>query len=185
MKITKEQIRKLEPCSEGWEWYLEYQTDNLTELLIKVNNNHSDWARWLVTNLMTKQQNVKIAIFSAEQVIEIFEKQFPDDNRPRAAIEAAKKYIDDQTYVARDAARDAAQAAVDAAALAAAAFYAAAAAAKAAAYAAAAAHVPGTAYAVYAVYAAEAVAAADAAANLQERIIHEAVRILEESDDEN
>ena len=38
---------------------------------------------------------VKYAVFAAEQVIDLFEQKYPDDKRPREAIEAAKKCIDD------------------------------------------------------------------------------------------
>ena len=37
---------------------------------------------------------VKYAIYAAECVIDIYEKKYPDDNRPRKAIEAAKKCIE-------------------------------------------------------------------------------------------
>ena len=40
-----------------------------------------------------KEDSVGFAIFAAEQVIEIFEKKYPNDDRPRNAIEAAKAYI--------------------------------------------------------------------------------------------
>ena len=35
------------------------------------------------------------AVFSAEQVIDIYEKKYPDNKKPRLAIEAAKKCIED------------------------------------------------------------------------------------------
>ena len=43
---------------------------------------------------MNKTQKVQYAIFAAEQVIDIYEKKYPDDLRPRKAIEAAKSYLD-------------------------------------------------------------------------------------------
>ena len=41
----------------------------------------------------TKEDSVELAIFAAEQVIDIFEKKVPGDDRPRKAIEAAKAYL--------------------------------------------------------------------------------------------
>lgn len=41
----------------------------------------------------TKIDSVKLAIFTAEQVIDIFEGKYPEDDRPRKAIEAAKNFI--------------------------------------------------------------------------------------------
>ena len=99
-----------------------------------------------------KTTSIKLAIYAAELVIDIYEKQYSKDDRPRKAIEAAKKYLKKPTADAAYAARDAAYAA-DAAADA----------ARAAAYAAdAAADAADAAYAAYAAAYAAARAAADA-----------------------
>jgi hypothetical protein len=67
----------------------------------------------------------KIAIYAAELVLPIYEKEYPNDNRPRTAIETAKRYsqgkaTEGELSAAWDAARDAARAAAWAAAWAAA-----------------------------------------------------------------
>ena len=66
------------------------------------------------------------AIYCAEAVLHIFEEKYPNDNRPRKAIEAAKEYLKHPTeenkqaaYAYAAAAYDAAYAAYDAAAYAA------------------------------------------------------------------
>ena len=118
----------------------------------------------------TKFDSVKLSIFAAKSVIDIYEKAYPNDDRPRKAIEAAENYLNNpNAYVAARAAayaaayvaaRAAADAADDAYARAAVAADAAARAARAAAYAAAdAAYAADDAYAAYA--AAYTVAAAD------------------------
>ncbi len=84
----------------------------------------------------TKEEPVKLAIFSAYSVLDIYEKQYPEDKRPRQAIEAAEKYVKDPSEKNKDAAR-AAYGAAYAAYAADAAAYAAADAAARAAYAAA------------------------------------------------
>jgi hypothetical protein len=117
--------------------------------------------KWVNSN---KEQDVRIvfAILCAESVLSVFEDKYPQDNRPRLAIQAAKYYLQNKNNAA-DAAR-----AADAAAYAAA--YAADAAAYAAAYAAdaaadAAAYAAAYAAAAYATdVAADAAYAADAAA---------------------
>ena len=40
-----------------------------------------------------KEDSVSLAIFAAELCIDNFEKEYPDDKRPRQAIEAAKAYL--------------------------------------------------------------------------------------------
>lgn len=49
---------------------------------------------WFVCEILaTRQQNKQIAIDVAEIVLPIFEKMYPDDKRPREAVEAAKAFI--------------------------------------------------------------------------------------------
>ncbi len=103
-----------------------------------------------------KKDSVSLAIYAAELVIDIYEKKYPNDDRPRRAIEAAKAYLKkpSQTADAAYAAADAAYAAADAAHATAYAAHATADAAHATAYAAHA-----TAYAAHATaYAAHATA---------------------------
>ena len=59
----------------------------------------------------TKKDSLSLAIYAAEKVLHIFEKKYPNDKRPREAIEAAKKVLFKDTKKNRDAARDAAGAA--------------------------------------------------------------------------
>jgi len=66
----------------------------------------------------TKRDSVELAVYAAELVIGRFEKQYPDDKRPRAAIEAAKAWLknpcEKTSAAAFAAARAAARAASDA-----------------------------------------------------------------------
>jgi hypothetical protein len=121
---------------------------------------------WYADEKKRKMVCVAFAILCAEAVLQYFEKDYPADDRPRKAIEAAREYLQNPTVrAAADAAADAARAA-DAAADAAAAAYAAARAADAAADAAAAAYAAARAAdAAYPAYPAAdaASAAADAA----------------------
>ena len=61
---------------------------NLVNDLFNCLNKH-------ITNLMTYKQSIKYAVYAAELVLPIFEKQYPNDNRSRKCIEAAKLCIDD------------------------------------------------------------------------------------------
>jgi hypothetical protein len=62
-----------------------------------------------------KKDSVALAIYAAELVIDIFEKKYPHDDRPRKAIDAAKKWLKkpsaDAAYAAHAAAHAAAYAA--------------------------------------------------------------------------
>jgi len=150
MRITRPMITKLKPCTEGWQWYLKEGTSDLKATLLHVNKAHPNWARWLYTRLMTPDQCRRIAIYAAEQALPIFEKAYPQDDRPRKAIAAAKAVLANDTPETRKAARRASYAAAAYAASYAAAAYAA---ARRASYAAAS-------YAAYAAYAAASAARA-------------------------
>jgi len=53
----------------------------------------------------TKEDSVKLAVFASEQVLGIYEKQYPNDDRPRKAIEAAKAWLKNPTEETADAAK--------------------------------------------------------------------------------
>ena len=64
-------IEAYDPCSGGLDWYMKYGSDDLLDTLLKVNGHTPSWARWLFTKIMTRNEVIEIAIFSAEQVLHI------------------------------------------------------------------------------------------------------------------
>jgi hypothetical protein len=94
MIITRKWLEDKGACSEGKEWFLR---ENILELSDGVKNlfakDHFSWAYWLLTKSFTRIQNVQFAVYTAKQVLSIFEKQYPKDKRPRNAIRAAEKYL--------------------------------------------------------------------------------------------
>jgi hypothetical protein len=145
-------------------WYAVNGSLDLRTTLMNLDAVNPDWCRWLFTRLMTREQCIEIAVFSAEQVVGEYERKYgSNDPQPRNAIDAAKAVLKSDTKENREKAYAA---------------YAAAAAYYAAYYAAGAAY-----YAANAAAYAAAANAADAAANaanaaMRHRIITEAVRIL-------
>jgi len=118
---------------------------------------------WYIDDKKRRRVQVQFAVLCAESVLHIYENQYPDDNRPRKAIEAAQNYLKKPSNAAAYAAKAANEAAYAA--------YAAKAAneaANAAAYAAKAAYeayAAKAAYEAYEAYAAKAAAYAAKAAN--------------------
>lgn len=162
MKLTLKKLESLNSCNDGLAWYKEHGSEDLLETLLAVNKHRPDWARWLYTRLMSLEQNQHLSIYASEQVLHIFEFKYPLDKRSRNAIEAAKLYLMNKISLSElQEARKAAYAAADAAA-------ADAASAAYAAYASASAYA--AAYAAY---------SSSDMREMQERIINEAVRILE------
>ena len=111
-------------CSDGAKFARQFPT--LAEVYDACPR--GDWLWWMIRKggFADKILSVKVAIACAEHVLPVFEKRFPDDDRPRRAIQAAKDFLDGKITAASAAAY-----AADAAA------YAASAAAYVAAYAAA------------------------------------------------
>jgi hypothetical protein len=124
MKINIKLIKKLNACEEGIIWFKnKYGKKTTLEILAKdlVEEYKYNWLSWFITKNLNKDDNVRYAIFAAELVIHIFEEKYPNDDRPRKAIQAAKDYLETKSAIAGDAlaagdaAGDAALAARDAA----------------------------------------------------------------------
>jgi hypothetical protein len=163
--ITDAWIEKYKPCQSALDWWNKKEKDSLTILNQLIDDKKYNWADWMITRIMHKHEYVAYAIFAAEQVIHIYEKKYPNDDKPRKAIEAAKRYLKNPTIKNKDAAYAAAYAAYAAAYAASAAAYAASAAAYAAAAAAAsAAYTASASAAAYAASAAAYTASASASA---------------------
>ena len=78
-----------------------------------IENNKECWSEMRIIEVKkwTKKDSLRLAIFSAELVLKNFEDEYPDDKRPREAIEAAKKVLFKDTAKNRSAAQSAAQSA--------------------------------------------------------------------------
>ena len=110
MMFNDKWVEEKKPCEAGLA-FLNTQTDKSAVSVINalVVAKHYDWATWALTNSFTKRQNVVFAIYAAEQVIDIFEKEVPGEERPRASIETAKRWLkgeatEEECRVAADAA---------------------------------------------------------------------------------
>ena len=93
IKLAKEWLKKESACRDGFDWFCgqdETLEIKIIEGFIK-EKNHLDWANWLIVRCMKYEQYISYAVYSANQVIKIYEAKYPDDKRPRDAINAAKK----------------------------------------------------------------------------------------------
>jgi len=193
VEITLGFLRNHHACAEAVEAWKERgcESDPIKVFGQAMAIERYEWANWVMVRILNRQQLVHYAVFAAELVLGLYETLYPNDDRPRKAIEAAKEYLKNPTYAVCPAAHAAADSAADAAraAYAARAAHAAAYAAHAAAYAARAADA--AAYAVSpaaadaadaAAYAAYAADAAHAGREVQERIIEYGITLLGEAD---
>ena len=186
MLITKEWLEEKEACKDGQDWFFaQDKTDSIDVLNALIKDDKLEWANWLIVRVMDYNQYVQYAVYAAEQVIANYEKQYPEDKRPREAIEAAKKCIQNKTddnISAADSAASAASAADSAASAARAADSAARAAYRAADSAASVAYSAADSAARAAYSAASATSAAYSAAEkeMQLKILNYGLKLLED-----
>ena len=115
MNLTKEMLKEKNACSDGYEWYLKNGCETVGETVENlIADDKIEWANWLVTRFLSKENCIRYSIFAARAVLQNFEIIYPDDKRPRLAIEAAENYLNNPSYSA-DSAASAASAAYSAA----------------------------------------------------------------------
>jgi hypothetical protein len=95
MTITREQVLALRPwpCRSFLNWYEGNEETDALKLLLQVNDVSPSWATWGFTHAMSKNQCVRIAIYCAELVIGIYEDWDGATDDPRKAIELAKAWL--------------------------------------------------------------------------------------------
>lgn len=91
--IKKEWLKEKRACQSGVKWFLAQDETNAAKVMLKlVDEDRASDALWILEKTMNKKQSVQLAVFSARLCLENFEKAFPDNDRPRKAIEAAEAY---------------------------------------------------------------------------------------------
>lgn len=98
MKTTYNKIKDYSPCGGGWKKLLNYYKpsnldDEITIKEILKSNGIKDGV-WALRCVPESELN-KVLLFCsdvADSVISIFEKKYPEDKRPRKAIEAIRAY---------------------------------------------------------------------------------------------
>ncbi len=121
MLLTKQILENHRACDRGMLWYtsngepasVEETIEKLLApkaKLLALNEHEKfvwskrfDWSNWLLSHVLPVDDKIRYAIFAAELVIDIFEKEFPEDKRPRNAIEAAREYLSNKDVAVADA----------------------------------------------------------------------------------
>ena len=126
MQTTLNKIKSHLLCEPGWENLLNHLNkteadDEVLELRTILESNGLDDTIWAFRAVDGKDKEIRLfAADCAELVLPIFEKDYPKDNRPRKAIQAARDYANgligaEELNAAASAALHAASAARDAA----------------------------------------------------------------------
>ena len=106
MVITEQYLHNLGACQPGIDlWLTKKEADPIrcVDQLVKISK--YTYATWLIAYLLTFRNAAKFAIYAAEQVLPIFEAEYPDDNRPRKAMRSAKRALKNPSKINTEAAR--------------------------------------------------------------------------------
>jgi hypothetical protein len=132
MNTTLNAIREHNPCTDGWQKLLKFlgkteADDEPLSIPTILESNGIDDALWALRAVEGKDKEIRLmAADFAESVLHLFEAEYPTDDRPRKAIQAARDYANGlitleqlnaarTARTARDIAWDAVMAALDAA----------------------------------------------------------------------
>lgn len=101
LTTTLNKIRACRPGTDGWKTLLnhlgsDFDADAEINLLTILESNGISGMLWTLraTNQDARRIAAVLAIVVAEQALPTFEAVYPDDTRPRAAIQAANDYLD-------------------------------------------------------------------------------------------
>jgi len=93
-KITFKWLEDVDACEDGVEYYKTLGETDLFRLIERgIEDSELDYCNWLIARCMDHKQALRYALYAAESVLHMYEDAYPDDNRPRMAIEAVKAVI--------------------------------------------------------------------------------------------
>ena len=119
LTTTLNRLKGAEACADRYKFLVkglgggEFDHDAPINLLTILDLNGVDDCLWALCATIENSDTVSrlMAADFAESVLHLYEKSYPEDKRPRLAIEAARKYALGDIGAARDAAQAAAGAA--------------------------------------------------------------------------
>ena len=116
MLITKEWLDAQRACQSGRDWFSNQKAKSVRVIIKKlIVQSKFDWANWVIIRFMNQQQHVHYACLSALESLKHFEAIYPNDKRPREAIQAALRWALNPTKENKSAAWSAAESAAESA----------------------------------------------------------------------
>lgn len=92
--ITYNHLQELNACQAGLDWFKNSKKRTLKTIVFSLlADNHFGYACWLVSHLLTRSQCIAWLIGSAKLSLRDVEDVFPDDKRPRLAIQVAEDFL--------------------------------------------------------------------------------------------
>ncbi|MFH1621618.1 MAG: hypothetical protein ABIA97_00655 [Candidatus Omnitrophota bacterium] len=100
MKITKKWLQERGAGQWPWEeladWFpSQKETNGVKIIKTLIAENKFSKASWFIIHQMNYKQYLSYAVFSIQQVMDIYEKKYPEDKSLRKTIKAVNKCIND------------------------------------------------------------------------------------------
>lgn len=113
LTTTLNAIREAKPCGEGWEKLLKHLTktgpdDEVLPVATILEANGVEDTLWVLARVLGRVGRALCATFAidcAERVLHVWEASYPQDDRPRAALDAARSGDAARAHVASVTAR--------------------------------------------------------------------------------
>jgi hypothetical protein len=116
MVITLKMLEEINASSILTTWFSDGNLDgkDISDVCAEaMKDNHFNYASWFLIRFLGRIDKIRYAVYAAELVIDKYEERYPNNTAPRAAIEAAKKVIENDTEKNREYARRASEWAYD------------------------------------------------------------------------
>jgi len=112
MKITRKFLLSFTACKEGIKYYATLPQHDVrfiieSLLLDDPEGEGAKWANWTLARLLARKKRIQYALHCASTVLPYFERIFPNDKRPREAIELTQQYLDGKNNKSARSARSA------------------------------------------------------------------------------
>jgi len=102
IKITDEWLQVNGACAGAVRWVKTHEDRRwqclYDELFVFSDMKRLEWVNWALVRLMTRENQVRYAVYAAEKVVHIYERNFPGDRRPLNAINAAKAWLEGECF---------------------------------------------------------------------------------------
>jgi hypothetical protein len=106
MILSIDILKNIGTYNRDLRWFLDFSKNGNVEIDVSVVirellvQNKQDLANRIIAHLLSNDDKVRYAIFAAREVLRLYEERYPDDLRPRKAIEAAEDYLKTKTLIA-------------------------------------------------------------------------------------
>ncbi len=93
-KLTKKWLEGENASQEAIDIFVaQKETDRVKILKLLIRKNKLELADWLIVRFLDYKSYVSYTVYAAKKILVAYEKEFPDDDRPRKVIEVAGRCI--------------------------------------------------------------------------------------------